>query len=220
MSKRSYQQYCPLAYGLDAIGERWTLLIVRELGVGPRRFSDLQRGLPGMGPNLLSSRLKSLEKINVITTIPLPPPARVQAYILTESGQVLLQALGPLAQWGVRFLPAVMPDDVFIGAVPAIQALRMMYQPDLVAGESLAVEVHLPPDVFSVQLQPQRLLIEQGYNHEAPISLQTSPSTLIHVIQATDSLATAATYDDWQVLRGTAVLMERLLRQFVPPTLS
>ena len=89
MTKRTYQQYCPLAYALDLVGERWTLLIVRELQLGPRRFTDLQRGLPGLGPNLLSQRLQEMEVRGIVTKRPLPPPAKIQAYALTPSGQAL-----------------------------------------------------------------------------------------------------------------------------------
>ena len=75
MGNRSYEQVCPAAYALDIVGERWTLLIIRELAHGSRRFTDLQHSLPGIGPNLLSDRLKKLDQFDVIRQRRLPPPA-------------------------------------------------------------------------------------------------------------------------------------------------
>src|SRR5207249_7630269 len=84
--KRSYKQFCPLARSLDILGERWTLLIVRNLLVGPQRYTDLLEGLPGIGTNLLSARLKDLETEGIVARRTLPPPAASIVYELTELG--------------------------------------------------------------------------------------------------------------------------------------
>src|SRR5216117_1868167 len=101
MARRSYNQFCPLARTLDIIGERWTLLIVRELAIGPRRFKDLIDDLPGIGTNLLAARLKELERHGILGRRTLPPPAGSKVYELTERGRSLFAALIPLAQWGL-----------------------------------------------------------------------------------------------------------------------
>ena len=88
MSKRSYNQYCAVARALDIVGERWTLLIVRELLTGPKRFKDLLEGLPGIGTNLLTGRLKDLEGYGVVHRVTLPPPAASKVYELTELGRI------------------------------------------------------------------------------------------------------------------------------------
>lgn len=97
---RSYGQMCPIARSLDVVGERWSLLIVRELLLGPKRFKDLLAELPAMGTNRLSDRLKSLEAGGVVARATLPPPGEAQVYVLTEHGEGLRDAVVSLAQWG------------------------------------------------------------------------------------------------------------------------
>src|ERR671918_1214951 len=99
MSER-YQQYCALARTLDVAGDRWTLLIVRELRPGPRRFTDLVDGLPGISRKLLTDRLRDLERDGVIGRTHLPPPAARQVYALTDEGRDLATAMVPLMAWG------------------------------------------------------------------------------------------------------------------------
>jgi len=100
MSHRSYNQYCGLAYALDIVGERWTILIIRELIAGPRRFKDLAEGLPGVSTNLLSERLKHLEQQSILRRRVLPPPAGSTVYELTALGQALEKTLLELGKWG------------------------------------------------------------------------------------------------------------------------
>ena len=100
MARRSYDQYCGLARALDVLGERWTLLLVRELVMGPRRFRDLQEGLPGIGPNVLSARLKMLEAEGIAARRRLPPPGALTVYELTERGRGIEDAIVALTRWG------------------------------------------------------------------------------------------------------------------------
>ncbi|WP_280363658.1 winged helix-turn-helix transcriptional regulator [Nocardia wallacei] len=102
MAKRSYNQYCGLSRSLDLVGERWTLLIVRELMSGPKRYSDLATALAGIGTNLLAARVQQLEREGLIVREQLPPPAASQVYELSAAGRELAQALVPLAMWGLR----------------------------------------------------------------------------------------------------------------------
>ena len=104
MAKRSYRQYCALARALDIVGERWTLLLVRELVTGPKRYKDLLAALPGIGTNLLAARLKELADEGLIAQGRLPPPADVPVYELTELGEGLEPAILSLARWGQVFL--------------------------------------------------------------------------------------------------------------------
>src|SRR5262245_29493848 len=105
MTYRSYNQFCALAYALDVVGERWTLLIIRELLAGPRRFKDLLDGLPEISTNLLSERLKCLEHQGILCRRVLPPPAGSAVYALTPLGQALENAVLELGKWGSQFLP-------------------------------------------------------------------------------------------------------------------
>jgi DNA-binding HxlR family transcriptional regulator len=103
VSKR-YDQYCPIAHALDLVGERWALLIVRELLQGPQRYTDLAAKLPGCGTNILAGRLKDLENGGILAKRRLPPPAASQVYELTPYGLALKPVIRELAVWGIRSL--------------------------------------------------------------------------------------------------------------------
>ncbi|MBV8083637.1 MAG: transcriptional regulator [Chloroflexi bacterium] len=143
---RGYQQYCPIARTLDLLGDRWTLLVVRELLRGKRRFRDIEAGLPGIPPNLLSDRLKALEQAHIVTRESfreLPP--RVE-YSLTERGRSLEPVLESIAGWGMEHLmdeefpcDRVAPDLLFFH-------LPRFFCPDKAGGVSATVEVRLEGD--------------------------------------------------------------------------
>jgi DNA-binding HxlR family transcriptional regulator len=129
MAKRSYQQYCGLAVALDLLGERWTPLIVRDLLVGPKRFTDLLERLPGIGTGLLSQRLRELENAGVIEKATLPPPAASTVYRLTADGETLRPVILGLIRWGSKRLGTptagqrVDPESLALG-------LAARYEPD------------------------------------------------------------------------------------------
>jgi DNA-binding HxlR family transcriptional regulator len=113
---KRYEQYCPMAHALDLVGERWALLVVRELMRGPQRYTDLAERLPGIGTNILASRLRDLEAGGVVTKRTLPPPAASRVYELTEYGRGLRPAIRELALWGARSLgPPTDEDELFEG---------------------------------------------------------------------------------------------------------
>ena len=112
---KKYDQYCPLAHALELIGERWTLLLVRELMHGPQRYTDLADRLPGIGTNILASRLRDLEAAGVVAKRTLPPPAASKVYELTEYGVELKPVMRELGRWGARSLGPPNPDELFPG---------------------------------------------------------------------------------------------------------
>jgi DNA-binding HxlR family transcriptional regulator len=115
MHKR-YEAYCPVAHALGLVGERWALLVVLELMSGPKRYTDLVDHLPGIGTNILASRLRDLEAGGVVTRRTLPPPAASRVYELTEYGRALRPAIRELALWGARSLgPPTDRDELFPG---------------------------------------------------------------------------------------------------------
>lgn len=127
---RTYNQYCGLARALDHVGSRWTLLIVRELLLGPKRFSDLRAGLPGIANNLLADRLRQLQDDGLVTRHELPPPAASTVYELTEAGQQLREPIDALIRWGGRWLVTGPQGDEFRGewlalALDALDAARI-----------------------------------------------------------------------------------------------
>lgn len=147
---RNYGQYCSVARALDVAGDRWTLLIVRELLLqGPCRFTDLKNGLPGIAANLLSTRLKELEAAGLIVREDAPPPVATALYRLSETGQALEPVLKALRQWGLRFMTDERPDDAFRAQWMALQWFTVDAEPDarpaviqlVAAGEPAVVEL-------------------------------------------------------------------------------
>ncbi|MDQ3913948.1 MAG: transcriptional regulator [Actinomycetota bacterium] len=110
---RSYQQYCPLARALDVVGDRWTMLILRELFFAPKRFTDLEQRLDGIAPNLLSRRLKELETRGLVRRRRLDPPAAATVYESTEQARGLRTAMLELSRWGIQFLGAYDGEETF-----------------------------------------------------------------------------------------------------------
>lgn len=150
---RSYNQYCAVAKALDVVGDRWTLLIVRELWLqGACRYTDLQRGLPGIATNLLSERLKELEGNGLIRREAAPPPVATTLYELTEAGRELEPVLRALGRFGARFMPTPTGDEAFRShwlAFPVSEFLR--------DGEPDA-----PPTAIEVRTGDQFVVIEVG----------------------------------------------------------
>src|SRR3954470_12767147 len=124
---RTYGDRCGIARALDVVGERWALLVVRELLLGPKRFTDLRAGLPNVGPDVLAQRLRDLEERGVVQRRTLPPPAASQVYELTGWGRELEPALLALGRWGSR--AAVPSEDAPLGPDAAMLALKTMFDP-------------------------------------------------------------------------------------------
>jgi DNA-binding HxlR family transcriptional regulator len=114
--RKRYDQYCPVSHALCLVGERWSLLVVLELMHGPKRYTDLTSRLPGIGTNILASRLRDLESHGIVEKRTLPPPAASRVYELTEYGQALRPVIRELALWGARSLgPPTDEDELFPG---------------------------------------------------------------------------------------------------------
>jgi len=125
MAKR-YEQYCPMAHALDLVGDRWALLVVRELMHGPKRYTDLVEHLPGIGTNILAARLRDLEGHGIVARRTLPPPAASKVYELTDYGRELRPALRELALWGARSLgPPTAADELFTGWLSSAMDIAM-----------------------------------------------------------------------------------------------
>ncbi|MEV2250774.1 helix-turn-helix domain-containing protein [Streptomyces sp. NPDC050147] len=148
-SRRSYDQYCAAARALDAVGDRWTLLIVRELLVGPRRYTDLHADLPGVSTDVLASRLKDMEREGLTTRRRLPPPSAAYVYELTGRGRELLPVLRALATWGTPALQERSPTDAVRAhwfALPLLRALAGV-------GAEGVLEVRLDEGEFHVRIE-------------------------------------------------------------------
>ncbi len=142
MSARTYGQHCGLAYAMDLLGERWTLLVVRELMLGPKRYRDLHDRLPGIGTNLLAARLKSLEAAGLIERTTLPAPAGVPAYALSATGEGLRPVLESLALWGYGLMPGE-PGDSDVRAAWGLLTMAAELRRTGGPGVSGIVELHV-----------------------------------------------------------------------------
>ncbi|MDQ0948661.1 DNA-binding HxlR family transcriptional regulator [Streptomyces phaeochromogenes] len=148
--RRSYDQYCSAARALDALGDRWTLLIVRELLAGPRRYTDLHADLPGVSTDVLASRLKDMERDGLATRRRLPPPGAANVYELTGRGRELLPLLQALGEWGAPLLAERRPTDAVRAhwfALPLLRSLEGL-------GDGV-VQVRLDEGEFYVRLGAQ-----------------------------------------------------------------
>jgi len=149
--RRSYDQFCATARALDSVGDRWTLLIVRELLAGPRRYTDLHADLPGVSTDVLASRLKDMEQGGLAVRRRLPPPAAAAVYELTEHGRGLLPVLTALARWGTPALDERRPTDAVRAhwfALPLLRALGGLTHGGI-------VEVRLAEGEFHISTGPE-----------------------------------------------------------------
>lgn len=156
MKRRDYGQYCGLARALDLVGERWALLIVRDLTIRPRRYTDLQAGLPGIPTNVLSTRLKELEQAGVVERRVAPAPQRGVVYALTPVGQELEPVLLALGRWGSSQLGDPQPGDV-ITPDAAVLNMRANFQPAEATGVTGSWEIHVGDLVLHAVLTDGKL---------------------------------------------------------------
>lgn len=179
MSNRSYNQYCGLSYALDRIGERWTLLIVRELVAGPRRFTDLLEGLPGISTNLLTTRLKDLELRGLIKRRTLLPPAGSTVYELTPLGRGLESTLLELGRWGSQFVPPTWEDATLLHLGSYALTFKTFFREEQAQNVYETYELHIDNDVLQVQVQDGAIDVRQGQMSEADAVFHLSMETFM-----------------------------------------
>ncbi len=196
MTDRSYNQFCGLARALDLVGERWALLVVRELVLGPKRFTDLQTGLPGIGTNVLATRLKELERDGVVRRRTLPPPAGSTVYELTEYGRELEPVLLAFGRWGARTLGTKAADQTLRSSWIGV-ALRAFADGEATAGIRAAVELRLDQGTLHARLDDGQVVVVEGPCEAPDLVIETANEPLIAL------LARAATPEQ---LAGAGVL--------------
>jgi DNA-binding HxlR family transcriptional regulator len=160
--RRTYSQYCPLARALDVIGERWTLLVVRELLSGPKRFKDLQDALVGIGTNLLSTRLKDMEKHGLVVRSKLPPPGVAMVYALTDHGRRLDEVVLSLARWGTTLLEEPRKESEHFRPHWLLNGMLSMYDPDLGRDLHKTYEFRIDDEVFHIVVQDGKAKGDMG----------------------------------------------------------
>ena len=176
MPEHRYQQYCALARTLDVAGDRWTLLIVRELAPGPRRFTDLVDGLPGISRKLLTERLRALESDGVIARRELPPPAARQVYELTGDGRDLAHAMGPLIAWGARRLGEREPSESFRPRWPAV-AMAGLADREAARGVRETYQYLVGDSAFHFTVDDGSIRLHDGRAQDPAVVLTTDEET-------------------------------------------
>ena len=159
--KRTYGQYCGMARALEMVGERWALLIIRDLLVGPRRFTDLLRGLPRIPTNVLTTRLQELEEAGVVQRRAQARPATGVVYELTAYGRELEEVVLRLARWGAQSLGAPRPGEI-VTADSMIIALRTTFHPEAARGLHLGYELHTGDAVIHARIVDGTLAAAAG----------------------------------------------------------
>jgi DNA-binding HxlR family transcriptional regulator len=187
--KRSYGDLCGLSHALELVGERWAILIMRELTYGPKRFTDIRSGLPAASPNVLSQRLRELEAHGIVSRRTLPPPAASKVYELTEWGKELEPTLRTLGSWAAR--SPYFPDTGHFSPSSLAMNLETMFLPDKAAGLDLKIGLRLGNDAFSLRIADSALAIEGGEPAEADAVVDTDPMTLIGILYRGSELSAA-----------------------------
>jgi DNA-binding HxlR family transcriptional regulator/putative sterol carrier protein len=176
--RRSYDQYCTVARALDVVGERWTLLLVRELSTGPKRFKDLLEGLPGIGTNLLTARLKALEGEGIVRRSTLPPPAGSNVYELTELGWSLEPVIVALSRWGAKLLGAPRKEDDLRPGWAAV-AMRSAVESGAISGPVEVYEFRIDGEVFHLRVGDGEVEAHQGPASDADLVLTGNTETFL-----------------------------------------
>lgn len=191
MAKRTYGQYCAVARALDVIGERWTVLVVRELLTGPKRFTDLLSGLDAIGPNLLTARLKQLEADGLIRKSTLPPPAASAVYELTEAGRALEPVLVELIRWGRRVMGPRLPDQALHPHwLPLV--LKAAFQPEAARDVSETYELRAGGRAVQARVRDGQLSAGLDINDEPDLVLTADVATFFALIGGAVSAEAAA----------------------------
>lgn len=188
MGKRTYKQHCGLARALDVVGSRWTLLVVRNLLLGPLRFTDLLNTLPGITTNLLTDRLRELEGAGLLERIKTPPPGSVDAYALTERGRALEPAIHELGRWGWPYMAEGSPDD---HAYPSwgLLALKRRYVP----GQGRAtLELTLDETPFVLSIDDDQVEVHRGVRPDADARVRAKWPQMARLLYRGESAASLA----------------------------
>src|SRR4028118_213300 len=214
VAMRTYDDACAAAHALDLVGERWALLVVRELLLGPKRFTDLRAGLPGASPNVISQRLRDLEGAGIVRRRKLPPPAASRVYELTEWAEELEPVIVRLGRWGAR--SPTKPRDAALGVDSLVLSMRTMFDPRAAEGLGASYELRFGEDRFRAVVDDGRFEISRGSADDPDATVEADSDTLAGLIYAGRPLAEAVQSGELKI-EGERAAFERFLRLFPPP---
>ena len=202
VARRSYHQFCGLAAALDVVGERWSLLVVRELEPGPRRFTDLFDGLPGISTDMLAERLRQLEHAGAVARTEIRHPVPAKRYELTERGRALAEIAAALAMWGAALLHSPPDAGVHLRAKWALQTMVHRYAGGLDDG---GYELSIDGEMFTVVVQDGTAMLRYGPG-DTTVRLHIACTT-----EAFFAMVTERATDGIDVLVGTTAMLRRFL---------
>lgn len=174
MPGRTYGQYCGFSRALELVGERWALLIVRDLLVGPKRFSDLQRGLPGIPSNILTARLKELEEAEIVRRRLMPRPSGAVVYELTEAGRALEEPVISLGRWGAKRLGEPRAGET-VTEDSIAAALLSTFRPEAASRANVSYELRLGEVVVHAQVRNRTVTVGRGPLPKADLIIEAGP---------------------------------------------
>ena len=214
-TKRTYGDRCGVARALDIVGERWALLVVRELLLGPKRFTDLRAGLPHVGPDVLAQRLRELEQSGIVRRGTLPPPAGSRIYELTERGRELEPVVLALGRFGS--MAPFPPGEAEIGVDAVVIALKSLFAPACAEGRPASYDLRLGAQAFRADVAGGRLEVARASVPAPDETIEIDTGTLATVLWHGRALDEARRSDDL-VVRGDQEAVARLLGLFPFPS--
>jgi DNA-binding HxlR family transcriptional regulator len=213
-TKRTYGDGCGIAHALDLVGERWALLVVRELLLGPKRFTDLRDGLPNASPNVLSQRLRELEQAGIVRRRKLPPPAATWVYELTDWGRELKPVAISLGTWALR--SPTFPEDAPVGTDSVILALGTFFDAGAAGDLTASYELRLGENTFAVRVADGEIDVDRTAAEEPDAVIETEAATLSALIWERRELADALAAGDISI-EGDQGAVTRFLGLFPRP---
>ncbi|MEU0492426.1 helix-turn-helix domain-containing protein [Nocardiopsis sp. NPDC006139] len=213
MAIRSYGQFCGLARALETVGERWTLLIVRNLLSGPQRYTDLRKGLPSIPTNILSARLKQLEEADVVTRRALPHPERAVVYELTDYGRELEPALIALGRWGASTMTGPRAGEV-VTAESVAMAFRTTYRPEAAGKGTVGYEVRMGDFTIRLQITEGVLTAAIGPHPSPDLVIERVSEQGIHAMMTGARTPEQALADGSVRVEGDAALLPGFVETF------
>jgi DNA-binding HxlR family transcriptional regulator len=215
VGKRKYREGCAVAHALDLVGERWSLIIVRELLLGPKRFTDLRSGIAGVSADVLSQRLRELIEAGIVAQTSLPPPAAAQIYELTSWGAELKSVVNQLARWGSGS-PTFDPR-AHSSVDSLVLSMQALFDPGAARGFAGIIALNIDGDHFTVKLSAGHIDISRGHAESAVGLLATSRDHLAAILYGGTDLGVAEARGD-AVITGDLAAVQRFVSIFGIPT--
>jgi DNA-binding HxlR family transcriptional regulator/putative sterol carrier protein len=216
MTSRSYGQFCGLAHAVELVGERWALLIIRDLLVGPKRFTDLRNGLPRIPTNILSARLKEMEQTGVVRRRLQPRPSGSVVYELTEYGGQLEDIVLSLGRWGAQSLAGPGPQDI-VTASSLVMALRSTFCPEAANGLRVGYELRLGDVVIHARVDDGTLQAAEGPLPDADLVIEIETGLALRAMMAGEIGPAEAIANGTVRLTGDPDLLTRFVEVFHIP---